>query len=288
MSDIPAVEQQITHVSIDLIDDPAKAIRTSMDEQGIEDLAADIRRNGLIEPIILVRRAVHTKPDECTDIKITPSRIYCGHTRYEIVAGHRRFTAFKRTGEIKIPAIVRVLNEQEILQVKISENLYRQNVDLLDECAFYAQLVVENEMTAAQIAETIGRSEPYVQMRLDVVSYPESFHEALAEKKITLGAARALATVDDDHERETLLQYAIRDGVTVARAEEWAAYYHRMKAIGTPPVFSEMTPQLVTELAQPKIVCERCNEGAILIELRQAWVHRAQCPKFTGGGEQNE
>lgn len=249
------MENQITQISLDLLDDPAHAVRSELDDESINELAADIKRNGLIQPIIVVKR----------------------NDRYEVIAGHRRTAASRRAGLVKIPAIVRELTDKQALAVKMSENLYRRDVDLLDEAGFYAELVMEMQMPVSEIAETIGRSEAYVQSRLDIISYPQSFHEALAAKKVTLGVAQELVKIDDEHERETLLQYAIKDGVSVQNAKNWVIYYFAQKQSDAPKVFAEMAPAEVRELGRTKIVCARCNQGAYVSDMVQVWIHRGVC-----------
>ncbi len=244
--------QKIDAISIDIIDDPAHTLRTELDDQSINDLAEDIKRNGLIEPVIL-------RP---------------AGDRYEIVAGHRRFTAVKRTGQVTINAIVRRLTDREATAIKLSENLHRKDVNLLEEAAFYAELIAQMQMTPEEIANLIGRTPEYILNRLEIIQYPTPLQEALEKKLIPLGAAQQLSKIDDPKELEILVKYAVQDGITVRNAENWVNSYFAMKASGAQQVYMEATPEVIRAAAEPLIVCQRCLTGGRLRELMQVWIHR--------------
>lgn len=253
----PALQAQITALSLDLIDDPAHAVRTELDDQSINDLAQDIKRNGLIEPVIV--RPVGK--------------------RFEIVAGHRRFTATKRTGAVKINAIIRELNDKEATAVKLSENLHRKEVNLLEEAGFFAEYINQGLGTPADISQMIGRTEDYILSRLEIITFPPSLQMALMNKQLALGAAQHLAKIDDPKELEILVGYAIKDGVTVRNAENWVLNYFAQKSSGAQQVYLEAQPEAIRAAAEPLIVCQKCLTGGKLRELMQVWIHRpGGCP----------
>ena len=239
-------------ISLDLIDDPVHAVRTELDDQSINDLAADIKRNGLIEPIIV--RPVGE--------------------RFEVVAGHRRFTATKRTGGVKINAIVRELDDRAATAVKLSENLHRKDVNLLEEAAFFAEYISLNLGNAADIAAMIGRTEDYVLNRLEIITFPPVLQEALQQKQLALGAAQHLSKIDDPKELEILVKYAIADGITVRNAENWVNNYFMQKAQGAQQVYTDQVPEQIRAAAEPLIPCAKCLMGGKIRELMQVWIHR--------------
>lgn len=253
----PAPQAQITALSIDLVDDPPHAVRTELDDQSINDLAEDIKRNGLIEPIIV--RPVGK--------------------RFEIVAGHRRFTATKRTGAVKINCIIRTLNDKEATAIKLSENLHRKEVNLLEEAGFYAELIATLGMTAEDIAALIGRTPDYILNRLEIITFPPSLQEALMNKQLALGAAQHLSKIDDPKELEILVKYAVNDGITVRQAENWVLNYFAQKSSGAQGVYADATPDVIRAAAEPLIVCQKCLTGGKIRELMQVWIHRpGGCP----------
>lgn len=248
---------QITAISLDLIDEPPHAVRSELDDQSINDLAADIKRNGLIEPIVV--RPVGE--------------------RYEVVAGHRRFTATKRTGGVKINAIVRELTDKEATGIKLSENLHRKDVNLLEEAAFFAEYIAQELGSVEDIAAMIGRTPEYILGRLEIIQFPPFLQEALQLKQMPLGAAQQLARIDDLREMETLTKYAVQGGITVRQAENWVENYFAQKASGAQQVYLDAQPDAILAAAEPLIVCERCLTGGFMRELRTAWVHRGACPE---------
>ncbi len=253
----PTLTSQITALSLDLIDDPPKAVRTELDDASINDLAADIKRNGLIEPVIV--RPVGE--------------------RFEIVAGHRRFTAMKRTGAVKINAIVRKLTDKEATGIKLSENLHRKDIDLLEEAAFFAEYISEELGTVADISQMIGRSEEYILGRLEIINFPPFLQDALQLKQMPLGAAQQLVRIDDLREMETLVKYAVQGGITIRQAENWVENYFAQKASGAVQVYMDAQPDAIRAAAEPLIVCERCLTGGFMRDLRTALVHRGACPE---------
>lgn len=251
-------EQAIQYISIDLIDDPKVAMRSEIELTTLQELADDIRRNGLIEPIIV--------------------RPVGG--RFEVVAGHRRTTACKLTGMTKIACIVRELDEQQAIAVKVSENFHRADVDPVDEALFYAELNTHHSISLEEIARLIGRREEYVQSRLDLLLYPPEIVSAIQAKTIKLGVAKWLAKIENETDRKTYLEYAIKDGVTEYAAMNWYNHWYYQSQTNPEQTVAEYTPQEIRDIARPKIVCQRCNIGSDIRELIQVYIHRAGCDSY--------
>lgn len=251
-------DQQITHISIDLIDDPRQAMRSELDLEQLKELSDDIKRNGLIEPVIL--------------------RV--SGDRYEVVAGHRRTAACKIAGLVKIPSIVKTLNDEQALAIKVSENFIRADIDPIDEALFFAELVTQDKMPVEKLAELIGRTTDYVQGRLDLLLLPPDIIQALKNKQIKLGVARHLGLITDEKDRLIFLEYAIKDGVTEYAAKNWYNQWYYNKQINPGQTVSDYTPQEIRDYGRPKLPCAKCGIASDIRELTQVYIHNTACENY--------
>lgn len=189
----------IQHIFSDLIDDPKDSMRSGLDRESLFDLADDIKKNGLINPITI--RPVGA--------------------RFEVVAGHRRLGACKIAGIIKIPCVVKELDDSAAFSIMASENLVREDVDPVDEAEFIIKMMSRTNQTIDEVAANIRRSRQYVLDRLTVGEMPDYLKEFLRAKQIKLGAALALNQITDDNIKRMWIGMAVRDGVSVRVAEYW-------------------------------------------------------------------
>ena len=189
----------IQHIFSDLIDDPKDSMRSGLDRESLFDLSEDIKKNGLINPITI--RPVGD--------------------RFEVVAGHRRLSACKIAGIIKIPCVVKVLDDSAAFSIMASENLVREDVDPVDEAEFIIKMMSRTNQSIEEVAQNIRRSRQYVLDRLTVGEMPDYLKEFLRAKQIKLGAALALNQIIDDTTKRMWISMAVRDGVSVRVAEYW-------------------------------------------------------------------
>lgn len=191
--------ENIIEIFTDQIDDPAKAMRSELDREALFELADNIKQNGLINPI-----TVRPVGD-----------------RYEVVAGHRRLSACKIAGIIKIRCVVRDLTDKEVFAVMAAENLERADVDPVDEANFIKEYITRTNQTITQVAKALRRSMQYVETRLMVGLMPDYMQAYIKTGELKLGAALALVQITDDVRRHVWVDMAVRDGVSVAQAEYW-------------------------------------------------------------------
>lgn len=225
--------EDIKEVFIDKIDDPKSPMRAEIKDDTIWELAENIKQNGLINPITLKKVG----------------------ERFEVVAGHRRFTAIKLLGHIKIKAIVRELNDSEAFAIMASENLERKDVDIVDEAKFITEFMNKSGLDAKETAIKLRRSEKYVIDRLLVSEMPGYVQEYLKEGKIKLGVALALGQIENPVIREKWLHLAAEQGISVATAQYQAQDYKANKNLydGIVEENSESN-----DLIPPKAVMMRC------------------------------
>lgn len=190
-------------IELSMIDEPPQAMRSDIPRDAVFELAKDIKRNGLINPI-----TVRPVGD-----------------RFEVVAGHRRLLAHRYGGLPTIRCIVRDLSDDETFAIMTSENLKRAEVPVVDE-ATHASRAVEyckGDLDAA--AKMCGESRYWVETRLAIAALPDDLKTALREEKIKMGVALALGKITDDGDRASCLSMAITQGASVVVANFWVAQW---------------------------------------------------------------
>lgn len=165
-------------VPIDRISPNPDQPRRDFDEQALEDLAASIREKGILQPLIL-------RPDPGDE------------ARYQIVAGERRWRAAQRARLHEVPAIIRRLDDTEVLEVAIIENVQRADLNAAEEAAGYQQLIDRFGHTQERVADALGKSRSHVANTLRLLRLPAEILDMLRADRISAGHARALLTADD-------------------------------------------------------------------------------------------
>lgn len=172
--------------------------RTRFDETMLSELADSIRKNGMMQPII-----------------VRPSDKQSG--KFEIVAGERRWRAAKIAGLDNLPVIVREITDQQALELALVENIQRQDLSPLEEATGYQRLIDEFSYTQEELSTTVGKSRSHVANLIRLLALPEEVKEMLDSGKLTMGHARALLNAPDP---VTLAREIIKRGLNVRQAEE--------------------------------------------------------------------
>jgi ParB family chromosome partitioning protein len=149
--------------------------RQTMDAEHLQELAASIRTQGVIQPIVV--RAIAAQ-------------------RFEIIAGERRWRAAQLAGLTQIPAVVREVNDQSAVKMALVENIQREELAPLEEAQALQRLIVEFKLTHQQAADEIGRSRASVSNLLRLLDLPDPIKELLQQHKLDMGHARALLTLE--------------------------------------------------------------------------------------------
>ena len=225
--------ENIREIFSDLIDDPKDAMRSGLDRERLFDLADDIKKNGLINPI-----TVRPVAD-----------------RYQVGSGHRRLCACKIAGKIKIPCVVKELDDRAAFSIMASENLVREDVDPVDEAEFIIKMMSRTGEGVEEVAVNIRRSRQYVLDRLTVGQMPPYLKEFLRAKQIKLGAALALNQITDESKKMTWIQMAVRDGVSVRVAEYWLTQW---KMFQLPDAVNVENPLSELSTGEYKPILFRC------------------------------
>lgn len=180
-----------------LIPNP-KQPRKHFDETALSELAASIKKNGLLQPILV-------RP--------------ISDNRYEIVAGERRWRAAQRAGLHEAPVVVRELGDAEVLQLAIIENVQREDLNPLEEAESYKKLIDEFGHSQEDVADVVGKSRSHISNLIRLLKLPETVRALVADGALSMGHARAVLTADDP---EGLSRRIVKEGLSVRDAERLA------------------------------------------------------------------
>lgn len=174
--------------------------RSAFNEAALSELSDSIRKNGIMQPII-----------------VRPLPKQAG--KYEIVAGERRWRAAKMAALENVPVIIREIPDKQALELALVENIQRQDLTPLEESNGYQRLIEEFEYTQEELAATIGKSRSHIANLLRLLSLPESVKTMLDKGELTMGHARALIGVPN---AEELARDIVKKGLNVRQAEQYS------------------------------------------------------------------
>lgn len=182
--------------------------RREIFKEPLEELAASIKANGVIQPIV-----VRPLPAGASDGAK-------GSARYEIIAGERRWQAAKLAGLQDIPAIVRELTDQQAMAVALVENIQREELTAAEEARALKGLSLEFSLTHQQLADSVGRSRAAVTNLIRLLDLPASIVDLIDSKALSMGHARALLGIDHETERERVAKIVVARGLSVRETEK--------------------------------------------------------------------
>ena len=175
--------------------------RTHMDDTALAELAASIKSQGIMQPI-LVRAIDHTP----------------GAERYEIVAGERRWRASQLAGLSEVPVLIRSIPDEQALAMALIENIQRENLNPLEEAQGLQRLIDEFGLTHQQAADAVGRSRPAATNLLRLLQLTAAVQDLLMAGKIDMGHARALLPIPGA-QQVALAQRIIQKSLSVRETE---------------------------------------------------------------------
>jgi ParB family transcriptional regulator, chromosome partitioning protein len=175
--------------------------RSHFDEESMASLAASIKAVGLLQPVLV--RELHDEAET-----------------YELIAGERRWRAARRAGLQTIPVLVQVADDVASLEQALVENLHRVDLNALEEAAAYQQLIDEFGLTHEQVATRMGKGRATVTNTLRLLQLPAGAQQAVAERTISAGHARALLGTPDRALQERLVVRIVEEGLTVRAVED--------------------------------------------------------------------
>ena len=195
----------VKEVMRDLIDLPEKQMRRDIDRDELHTLADNIKANGLINPITV--RPVGN--------------------RFELVAGQRRLLAMGIAGIIRIPCVVRDINDATAINIMAAENIERRDVDLIDESNFIKLAMDASGDGVEEMAKRMNRSEKYVANRIAVAEMPDYMQAFLKTGELKLGSALLLMQIEPEDKRRLWVGMAIEQNATERQVDYWL-YQHKL------------------------------------------------------------
>jgi ParB family chromosome partitioning protein len=197
-------ETGLREVPIDLLSRGRFQPRVDMREETLAELAESIRAQGIVQPIVVRPLATNGADEE---------------TRYEIVAGERRWRAAQMAGLHTVPAVVKDIPDEAAVAVALIENIQRENLNALEEARSLQRLVDEFGLTHAEAAEAVGRSRAAVTNLLRLLELPRVVRELLERREIDMGHARALLGLTEPERQIEIAQRIVKTGMSVREAE---------------------------------------------------------------------
>ena len=192
-------ENKISTLKLSLIDPKGDQPRKSFDKASLEELAASISENGLLQPILV--------------------REY-GDGRYQIIAGERRFRASKIAGLSEIPAIVMDKDDRKVAEISLIENIQREDLNPIEEALAYKALAEEYGLTQEELSEKVGKSRSAIANSMRLIDLPEEVMALVKDGKLSAGHARTLLGLKSREYMITLAKAAIELDLSVRRLEE--------------------------------------------------------------------
>jgi len=193
-----STSEELLEIDLDLLDVNEDQPRTHFDEQKLNELAESIEENGLVQPILVRRKG----------------------DRFQIIAGERRWRAAQRAKLLKIPAVVREIPDDKLLELALVENIARQELNPIEEALAYQKFISVHKLTQEQVAKRVGKDRSSVANIIRLLKLPQDIQHLVEIEKISMGHARALLKLEENaDEQRRLAQRIILEFLSVREVE---------------------------------------------------------------------
>jgi ParB family chromosome partitioning protein len=198
--------------------------RTEFEENALNELAESIKVQGIIQPIT-VRRL--------------------GKDQFQLISGERRFRASKIAGLDRIPAYIKDVDNQQLIEMALIENIQRQDLNSLEIAFSYQRLMTECDLKQEELGDRVGKSRSTVTNFLRLLKLPPEIQKGLKEEKISMGHAKALLAIEEIDIQLTVFERIITEDLSVRKAEELAQNFKKIKeSTAKPRIVSDHTPEV--------------------------------------------
>ncbi len=177
--------------------------RTTFDQEALQELSDSIRELGIIQPLTV--RLVGEK--------------------YQLISGERRLRAAKLAKLTSVPAFIRTANDQGMLEMALVENIQREDLDAIEVAISYQRLIDECKLTHDNLSERVGKKRATVTNYLRLLKLPAEIQLGLKERKLSMGHARALVSLEDKTSQIDIFHKIIEEDLSVRKAEELAKLF---------------------------------------------------------------
>lgn len=172
--------------------------RKTFQQETIDELKESILEHGILQPLV-VRKSIRG---------------------YEIVVGERRFRAAKEAKLETVPAVVRTLSEQQMMELAVLENLQREDLNSIEEGLAYQMLMERLKLTQEEVAKRLGKSRPHVANHVRLLSLPPKIQELISTGKISMGHGRALLGLREKAKLPAVVEKVIKEALSVRQLEK--------------------------------------------------------------------
>ncbi|MFN6962171.1 MAG: ParB/RepB/Spo0J family partition protein [Pyrinomonadaceae bacterium] len=187
-------------IDIDLIDPNPEQPRTRFEDEALDGLARSIEKNGIVQPIVVRPKG----------------------SRYEIVAGERRWRASQRAGLRKVPVVVKEVPDERLLELALIENIQRQELNPIEEALAYRKLIDTIGLTQEQVAERVGRERSLVATTIRLLKLPADVQGLIEEGQLSAGHGRAILMVERPERQLEIAREAVKHRWSVRETERAA------------------------------------------------------------------
>jgi ParB family chromosome partitioning protein len=209
-------EAELTQLPVEAIHPNPRQPRKRHDSEAAHGLADSVRAQGVIQPVVVRRRAAGG---------------------FELIAGERRWRAARQAGLPTVPAIVREADDRDSLLLALVENVAREDLTPVDEARACALLIDEFGLSLGDVSERVGRSKPAVSNRMRLLDLSDDVLAMVERGELSEGHARAVLAVPDQEGRRRLAREIVKKGMSVRAAEQrarWAGARQKPRVKGAP------------------------------------------------------
>ena len=252
----PQGSSTINEISIEQIEANPNQPRREFNDEALQDLANSIKEIGIVQPITLRQIA---------------------ENRFQIIAGERRWRASQIIGLKSIPAYIRTIKDENVMELALVENIQREDLNAIEIALAYEQLLSGEGMTQEKVSERVGKSRTAITNYLRLLKLPAQVQMALQKKEIDMGHARALLAIESPSLQIKLFREIQKNGYSVRRVEELAQKLkngedieNTSKKVSTKVQQSEEFDQLKKHLSEflntkVQLTCSTSGKGKISI-----------------------
>ena len=216
----------INEIAIDQIEANPNQPRREFDDEALQELAHSIREIGIIQPITLRQTA---------------------ENRFQIIAGERRWRASQLAGLKAIPAYIRTIKDENVMEMALVENIQREDLNAIEIALAYEHLMENSGMTQEKVAERVGKSRTAVANYLRLLKLPAQVQMALQKKEIDMGHARALLSLESPSMQIKLFKEIQKNGYSVRKVEDLVRNFKSSETDGDELQKITLRPQLPKE-----------------------------------------
>lgn len=245
---------QVKAIAINSIKPNPYQPRKTFNQERLEDLAESIKLHGILQPIVL-RKTI---------------------SGYNIVVGERRYRASKLAGETTIPAIVKVLSDEDMMELAVIENLQREDLNAIEEAESYRKLMDDLELTQQEVAKRLSKSRPYIANMLRLLQLPKEITQMVKDNKLSGAHGRTLLGIKDKQKMKSIAEQAFQESWSVRTLEQYVnennedkpKIIDKQQATKKPKFIQQQERQLKEQYGSAVTISNKNKKGYITFEFK--------------------